>query len=79
MFVQNWNTDKNDSTRSICYIVYADFRFQPFFDLININKFGVSLFRLRISAHSLNNKTGRWNKPKCVPSNERKCQTYKQY
>ena len=35
MFVQNWNTDINNSTRARCYILYADFRFQPYLNLIN--------------------------------------------
>ena len=30
MFVQNLNTDIDDSTHARCYILYADFRFQPY-------------------------------------------------
>jgi len=36
MFVQNWNTNKNDSTRARCYNVYANLRFQPYLNLIHI-------------------------------------------
>ena len=43
MFVQNWNTDINDSTHARCYIMYADFRFQPYLNLINIEKNRVAL------------------------------------
>ena len=43
MFVQNWNTEINNSTRARCYIVYADFRFQPYLNLINIETFRVAL------------------------------------
>jgi len=38
MFVQNWNTDINDSTRARCYVLYAEFRFQPYLNLINVEK-----------------------------------------
>jgi len=38
MFVQNWNTDINDSTRARCYGLYVEFRFQPYLNLINIEK-----------------------------------------
>ena len=53
MFVQNWNTDINDSTRTRCYILYADFRFQPYLYLINIEKNRVALSCFRVSAHRL--------------------------
>ena len=39
MFVQNWNTDINNSTRARCYTLYADFRLQSYLILINIEKF----------------------------------------
>jgi len=38
MSVHNWNTDINDLIRARCYILYADFRFQPYLNLINIEK-----------------------------------------
>ena len=41
MFVQNWNTDINESTRAWCYILYADLRIQPYLNLINIDKIGL--------------------------------------
>ena len=75
MFVQNWNTDINDSTRTRCYILYADFRFQPYLNLINIENFRVALSRFRVLAHRLELETGRWHKPVAVPFNERKCRT----
>ena len=80
MFVQNWNTEINDSTRARCYILYADFRFQPYLNLINIETFRVALSRFRVSAHRLSAhrlevETGRWHKPVAVPFNERKCRS----
>jgi len=75
MFVYNWNTDVNDSTRAICYVMYAYFRFQPYLSLINIEKVRVSWLRVRVSAHRQEIETGRWNKPATVPLSERKCRT----
>ena len=71
MFVQNWNTDINNSTRARCYTLYADFRFQPYLNLIIIERNRVALSRFRVSAHILEVDTGRWHKPVAVPFNER--------
>ena len=38
MFVKNWNAYINDSTRARCYILYSNFRFQPYLNLIHIEK-----------------------------------------
>jgi len=76
MFVQNWNTDINNSTRARCYILYADFRFQPYLNLINIEQIRVTLSRFRVSIHRLEVETGRWHKPVAVYFNERKCRTF---
>ena len=38
MFVKNWNAYINDSTRARCYILYGNFRFQPYLNLIHIEK-----------------------------------------
>ena len=55
--------------------MYAEFRFQPYLNLINIEKVRVALSRLRVSAHRLEFETGRWHKPVAVPFNERTCRT----
>jgi len=62
-FVYNWNTDINDSTRARCYILYADFRFQPYLNWINIDKTRVALSLLRVSAYRLEIETGRLHRP----------------
>ena len=41
MFVKNWNAYINYSTRARCYILYANFRFQPYLNLIHIEKIRV--------------------------------------
>ena len=66
MFVQNWNTDINDSTRTRCYLLYADIRFQPYLNLINIEQFRVVLSRFRVTAHRLEVETERWHEPVAV-------------
>jgi len=59
MFVQNWNTDINNSTHARCYIVHAEFRFQPYLNLINIEENRVALSPYRASTHRLEVETGR--------------------
>jgi len=39
MFVHNWNTDINDSIHARCYMLYAELRFLPYLNLINIERF----------------------------------------
>ena len=76
MFAHNWNTGINDpTTRARCCTLYADFRFQPYLNLINIENIRVALSRFRVSAHILEVETGRWHKPVVVRFNERKCRT----
>ena len=73
MFVQNWNTDINDSICVRYYFLYAKFMFQSYLNPINLYNNCVALSRFRVSANRLEVKTGRWHKP--VPLNERKCRT----
>ena len=75
LFVQNWNTDINNSTRARCYILYSNFRFQPYLNLIKTERFRVASSHFKVSAHMLDVETGRWHKPVAVPLNERKCWT----
>ena len=49
MFVQNWNTAVNDSTRARCYVVYANFRFQPYLSLINIVVYHCRVLEFRLT------------------------------
>ena len=64
------SNDINDSTRARCYILYDDFRFQPYLNLTNIEKNRVALSRFRASSHRQEVETGRWHKPvlKTCPS-----------
>ena len=57
-------------------VIFADFRFQPYLNLINLEKDRVALSRFRVSAHRLEVETGRWHKLVDVPFNESNCRTY---
>ena len=57
MFVKNWNAYINDSTRARFYILYGNFRFQPYLNLIHIEANRVLLSYFRVSAHRLEVET----------------------
>jgi len=57
MFVKNWNAYINYSTRARCYILYGNFRFQPYLNLIYKEKNRVLLSCFRVSAHRLEVET----------------------
>ena len=72
-FLQNWHSRLNESSRAVFYRHIADFRFQPYLELLCITKFRNCMSRLRLSSHRLSIETGRWNKPVSIPRDERKC------
>ena len=59
MFVKNRNAYINDSTRARCFILYGNFRFQPYLNLIHIETNRVLLSCFRVSAHRLEVETGK--------------------
>ena len=73
VFVQNWYSELQDSTRARSYILFAEFKLQKYLKCINIEKFRIALSRLRMSSHRLENEKGRWHKPTAIPLNDRKC------
>lgn len=73
VFIQNWFSEINNSTRARTYVIFADFKFQKYLNCINIEKFRIALSRLRVSSHRLEIETGRWNKPSAIPFDDRKC------
>ena len=54
-------------------VLYGNFRFQPYLNLIHIGKNRVLLSCFRVSAQTL--KLVKWNKQGAVTLNERKCRT----
>ena len=72
-FVQNWSARLENSSRALFYRSFASFRFQPYLEFINIQKFSQSFSKLRMSSHRLEIEAGRWVRPIRKPLDERKC------
>ena len=73
-FIQNWKAQLQTSTRARTYNLFANFKFQPYLDIIKSTKLRISLSRLRVSAHRLEIEKGRWHKPQKILYSDRKCQ-----
>lgn len=73
-FIQNWQSQINDSTRAQTYTLFAEFAFQTYLDKISVVKYRYAFTWLRTSSHRLEIETGRWTKPNSIPRSERKCQ-----
>ena len=52
-FVQNWSARLENSSRALFYRSFVSFRFQPYLEFINIQKFSQSFSKLRMSSHRL--------------------------
>ena len=63
-FIQNWNSELIESSRARTYVMFCNFRQQPYLTCITLEKFRISLSRLRMSSHRLKVETGRWQKLK---------------
>ena len=74
VFVQNWNERLNLSSRATFYRSFAEFKFQPYLNIVNVSKFRIALTQLRVSSHRLEIETGRWTKPNKISRENRKCQ-----
>ena len=73
IYVQNWITELQQTTRGKNYCIYGIFRFQPYLNVVNISKLRFEFTRLRVSAHRLEVEAGRWHKPEKTPYENRKC------
>ncbi|MCG8074808.1 MAG: hypothetical protein JAY75_01015, partial [Candidatus Thiodiazotropha taylori] len=73
IFVQDWHSRLETSTRARCYITFANFQYQHYLKVLNIEKCRISLSKLRLSAHRLEVEMGRWVRPNKIPYNDRKC------
>ena len=72
-FIQNWSGRLENSTRASLYKNIAEFRMQPYLEILSVFKFCQSFTRLRVSSHRLQIESGRWVKPNRIPVNERLC------
>ena len=73
VFIQNWHSRIEESSRAVFYRSFATFQFQPYLDKVNVSKYINVLSKLRMSSHRSEVEAGRWVKPNRIPLNERKC------
>ena len=55
------------------YVLISSFKFQSYLTDVNVDKYRIALYRIRVSAHRLQVEAGRWHKPVAIPYTERKC------
>lgn len=60
VFIQEWTSRINLSSRARFYRVFAKFEYSFYLKNVNISKYLTALTRLRLSAHHLSVETGRW-------------------
>ena len=57
-----YNSELIESSRARTYVLFCNFRLQPYLTCITLEKFRMSLSRLRMSSHRLKVETGRCKK-----------------
>ena len=62
-YVHNWNGDISNTSRGILYNHTPCFQFQPYLDILTIDKSRICLTKIRVSSHRLTIETGRWENP----------------
>ena len=73
VYIQDWHSRLENSTRARCYINIAKFQFQQYLEILKIQKYRNSICKLRVSSHRLEIETGRWAKPNEIPLENRLC------
>ena len=58
-FIQNWNTELNESSRAVFYRQIASFQSSEYLEIVNIKKFRIALTKLRVSSQRLEIEMGR--------------------
>ena len=53
VFIQNWHSRIEESSRAVFYRSFATFQFQPYLDKVNVSKYLNALSKLRMSSHRL--------------------------
>ena len=71
--MQDWHSRLENSTRARFYLNIENFQYQKYLDILTVQKYRISLSRLRLSSHRLEIEMGRWAKPNKVPLDSRKC------
>ena len=75
IFIQEWHTRLQESSRDIFYRNFTNFSYKPYLDLLESDILRHSLTRLRTSSHRLEVEVGRWARPEKVPFEHRLCTT----
>lgn len=73
-FVQNHNARVQTLSRARFFNLFSSFQWQDYLNIIKVPKYRNALIRFRLSSHRLAVETGRWNKPRPTPFDERKCE-----
>ena len=60
IFIQEWHTRLQETSRAIFYRNFTNFGYKPYLDLLVSDIFRHSLTRLRTSSHRLEVEVGRW-------------------
>ncbi|MES9881349.1 MAG: reverse transcriptase domain-containing protein, partial [Sedimenticola sp.] len=61
IFVQQWQSRINDSSRALFYKNVCEFKLQYYLKDITVMKFRTAFARLKVSSHRLAIESGRWN------------------
>ena len=72
IFMQDWHSRLESSTRSRFFIHTANFQYQTYLDKASVVKYRKSFSQLRLSSHRLEIEIGWWAKPK-ISLDDRKC------
>ena len=66
IFVQDWHSRLENSSRAVFYITFCNFEFQPYLKHVNIKCYRNAITRLRLASHGLNIEAGRWNRTAAI-------------
>ena len=72
--VQNHIARVQTLNRARFFNLFSSFKWQNYLNIIKVPKYRNALIRFRLSSHRLAVETGRWNKPRPAPFDERKCE-----
>ena len=72
-FVQNHNARVQTLNRARFFNLFSSFKWQNCLNITKVPKYRNALISFRLSSHRLAVETGRWNKPRPTPFDERKC------
>ena len=76
IFMQDWHSRLDSSSRARFYVSISNFEYKKYLDILNVERCRKSLCKLRVSSHRLEIETGRWTKPNKTPIDARKCKMY---